>query len=123
MWNVWRKRLIVGDVGGKAECEVVLLFAYLFLERRNEECCLFYAYLRPTNCSTLIVCKSTVLLKYKKECLFICALEMMKVSSFPEDRDKMINYLRLMQSQIEVDVFAVIMMISFCDLVLWGIFL
>lgn len=34
-------RLIVGDVGGKAECGEVLMFVYLFLGRRNEECYLF----------------------------------------------------------------------------------
>lgn len=42
---------------------------------------------------------------------------------FPWRRGKIINYLRLMHSQIEVDVFAVMMMISFCDLFLWGFFL
>lgn len=96
-------RLILGDVGGKAECGEVLLFAYLFLERRNEECCLFYTYLRPTNCGISLpvnVCVNLhnllslplnvciCLLKYKKECPCICALEITKVSSFPEDGDK-----------------------------------
>lgn len=86
---------IVGDAGGKVECGKVLLFAYLFLERRNGECCLFYTYLRPTNCGTVIacknVCKSAVLLKHKKECPFICALEIIKVSSFSGDANKIIN--------------------------------
>lgn len=30
--------LIVGDIGGKAECEEVLLVVCVFLGRRNEEC-------------------------------------------------------------------------------------
>lgn len=87
--------MIVGDVGGKAECGEVFLFVYLFLERRNEECRLFHAYLRPTNYGTVIacknVCKSAVLLKYRKECPCICALEIIKVSGFSGDGNKLIN--------------------------------